>query len=420
MVDDGIGMSREEARLAYLVVGRKRRVESGEFSPGGRRVHGRKGIGKLAAFGTAGVLECLTVRAGEETSFRLDYDNIRRLTPDEDYPVEAAAETSPLVNPEDDSALTSGTRVSLTRLWLKRALSQQQFMRSMARRFSIASTEMRVVINGEELRRFDMNVEFRFPRDGVPGDSITADADGWAMERLASGDEVRWWIGFTETPLREEYLQGISILANGKMAQRPFKFERAQGTEGQLGQEYLVGEIQADWLDVGTDIEDDLIQSNRDQLQLEDERLADFLTWGRRRLEWALRKRNDLRRDKVLAEFTTSPTIDELLQDFTAAERRPLLRVAATVSRLPEITADGVDELMRSVVPARSDLVVRQLMEQIDAEDDPVQERMWGLVAQFGLIDARKTLSIIEARLETIDRLREALSTGAREVPEIH
>lgn len=67
------------------------------------------------------------------------------------------------------------------------------------------------------------------------------------------------------------------MLARQKMAQRPFKFERSQGTTAQLGMEYLVGEVEADWLDQGSDIESDFIQSNRDQLQVEDARLDDFM-----------------------------------------------------------------------------------------------------------------------------------------------
>lgn len=45
---------------------------------------------------------------------------------------------------------------------------------------------------------------------------------------------------------------------------------------------------------------------------------------------------------------------------------------------------------------------------------------MWKLVHQFGLIDARRLYSIIRARLETISRLKEALESGAKEVPDIH
>src|SRR3954452_20353028 len=40
VVDDGLGMTHEEARDAYLVVGRNRRRGGQHRSPGGRLVHG--------------------------------------------------------------------------------------------------------------------------------------------------------------------------------------------------------------------------------------------------------------------------------------------------------------------------------------------------------------------------------------------
>jgi hypothetical protein len=263
-----------------------------------------------------------------------------------------------------------------------------------------------------------MNCEFRFPQDGAP-EGVLVGADGWAEEEV-DGRQVRWWFGFTEKPLTEDQQQGISVLANGKMAQRPFKFERAQGTEGQLGQEYLVGEVQADWLDEGTDIDDDLIQSNRDQLQLEDGRLVPFIEWGRRRLAWALRERGNLRRAKALAGFEASPEVDELLKPFTPRERTRYLGVAKALSKVNEIDDKGIVETMKTVIDAQSDRVVRELMERIEEEDDPFQEKMWALVSDVGLVDARRTQSLIAARLSTIRSLKRAVHNGAREVPDIH
>jgi hypothetical protein len=424
VVDDGNGMTRSDAQTAYLIVGRKRRVALGtDRSDGGRRVHGRKGIGKLAAFGTATILECITLRNGERTAFRLDYDAIRKLRPDQDYVVEPIEQDVPLRNPETGEELQHGTRVRLTKLHLKKAVNQEQFMRSMSRRFAINKSEMLVKINGEELDRFQIPVQIRFPRDGTPSDDIAVeDNSQWARETLPieGGVEVRWWFGFTEKPLEEDLQQGVSVLTRNKMAQRPFRFEKAQGTTGQLGQEYLVGEVEAEWLDEGLDIEDDLIQSNRDQLQLEDTRIEPFLEWGRRRLRWALAKRNELRRDLTLAAFETGPELDDLFEPYTLNEKKRLRRVAQIVSDLPEVDPDGVVEVMRSVVDSRDDVVVRSLMERIEQEEDPVQERMWSLVSEFGLIDARRLLSVIQARISTIERLEEAVKSGAREVPDLH
>lgn len=418
--DDGHGMTRDDARRQYLIVGRKRRVEesTGDESPGGRKVHGRKGIGKLAAFGTAGVLECSTLKEDTLTAFRLDYDAIRKLKPDEDYEVEPAEDESPPAAP-DGSELAHGTRIRLTRLLLKRALSEDQFMRSMARRFALSQTEMRVFINGAQLSRFDVPVQFRFPDDGVPEGEIAV-ADGWAVQSVQSGEQVRWWIGFTEKPIEDDYLKGVSVLARGKLAQRPFSFERSQGTTGQLGQEYLVGEVQADWLDEGTDIDDDLIQSNRDQLQLEDRRTEPLIAWGRSTLQWALRKRNELRAQKALDDFESSPELNELLEPFTRQEKARYVTIARSAARLPEMTGADVVGIVRQVVNASDEVHVRQMMEQIESEEEPVQERLWGLIHQFGLIDARKNLSIIEARLKAINRLQEQIQAGAKEVPDLH
>jgi hypothetical protein len=417
VIDDGHGMTLEMARDAYLVVGRKRRQASGsEESEGGRKLHGRKGIGKLAAFGTAGILECTTLRDGELTAFRLDYDAIRQRDPSEAYQVEPVVHRDPLVNPESGQPLDHGSRIVLKDLRGKRRPNQGQFLESMSRRFAVSEMETR--INGATLTRFDLPVQFRFPRDGAP-DGVEADGE-WAVEELADGRQIRWWIGFTEKPLREEYLQGISILTHGKMAQRPFKFESAQGTTGQLGLEYLVGEFEAEWLDEGVDVDGDVIQSNRDQLQLEDERLQPLLERGRERLKWALSKRNEMRRDQAVEGFEESPALEELFAGYTSSERRRLKAIAKNAAAFPEMDEEGLLELMQQVVDSREDRVVRELMERIEAEGDDFQTRMWPLVREFGLIDARRTYSLIEARLATIDRLRRALEHGALEVPEIH
>ena len=420
VLDDGHGMTREQAQSQYLIVGRKRRLQDGGKTPNGRAVHGRKGIGKLAAFGTAEILDLYTVRDDQQVAFGLDYEAIRKSEPGADCEVkEETINLGPLRAP-DDSVLASGTRIRLSSLRLKRAISEDQFIRSMSRRFAIDQTFMRVFINGDQLQRFDMDLEYRFPRDGKPsGYSVEVRDDGWGTEALPSGKEVRWWIGFTPKPLEAEYLRGISILGRGKLLQRPFMFERAQGARGQLGQEYIVGEVVADWLDTGIDIEDDLIQTNRDQLQLEDERVQELLQWGRRRLNWALSQRQDRRGEKAQKSIE-APDILELLKDFTETEQRHLGDIAKKVSQIGDPDPGEVHDFMVEVVNGFKDRAVRELMERVQVEDEGFQSNFWGLVREFSLIDARKNYSIIQARLGTIDRLDAAIKAGATEVPEIH
>ncbi len=240
------------------------------------------------------------------------------------------------------------------------------------------------------------------------------------VETLEGGKKVHWWIGFTKEPLKAEYLRGISILARGKMLQRPFMFQRAGGTSGQLGQEYIVGEVVADWLDLGTKVEDDLIQTNRDQLQIEDERLNALMRWGNDRLKWALRERG-ICRGKKAEETLLSPEIQDLLTQFTRSERQMFVGFAKKAAKIGEHDDSQMHEFIKELVNAYlKDKAVRELIESVKLEPEDFQTKFWPLVREFSLIDARKNLSIIEARLVAIESLDAAIKDGATEVPVIH
>lgn len=421
VIDDGLGMSYEDAAECYLQVGRKRRVvQETDRTVGDRLLHGRKGIGKLAAFGTARILECYTVKGGIPTSFRLDYDHIRALPPSADYEVEEADDTAPLTAPGGER-LETGTRITLSEIKIKRTLNEDQFIRSMSRRFALDATEMKIRINRDEISRFDYPVQFRFPPDAIPNErGLSIDKDNWAQEEIAPNQPVRWWFGFTETPLKDQSLQGISILARGKMVQRPFLFERSQGVSGQLGQEYLIGEVQADWLDTGKDIDEDRVQANRDQLQLEDAELDDFIQWGRRRLAWALGERNKLRKKKNVDQFEADSVASGLLSDLTTGEKYRYQKLAETTAQIDGMTPDGVYQVIKSARDAHDDVYVREMWEEIDKESPDVQEKVWNIIHRFSLIDARRNQTMIQRRLDAIAELTSFIDRGATEVPEIH
>ena len=417
VVDDGLGMTHEEAREHYLNVGRKRRVElNSDKTKEGRPLHGRKGIGKLAAFGTAKILECHTVTSKGHVRFRLNYDKIRQTRAGSDYQVESTKKREPITDPEGNQ-LNHGTRIVLSKLKLKRNIGEKQFRRSMSRRFALDAGEMRIYLNCSPIERFEYPVQIQFPRDETP-ETISRVRDGWAEDSVDS-KPVRWWIGFTEKPLQDQSLQGISILARGKMVQRPFLFQRSQGVEGQLGQEYLIGEVEANWLDEGNDIDQDRVQANRDQLQLEDDELDSFMKWGQNLLKWALQTRNDLRVHDVEKNLYTLLS-EGLLDRLSQPEQRRMRSVVAAISRIPELDIQEGRKLVQSVVDAHGDSIVRGLLENIDSSEPNFQTKVWSIISQFGLIDARRNQTIIEARLKAIEELRRFILEGAREVPTIH
>ncbi len=314
--------------------------------------------------------------------------------------------------------LGHGTRISLSSLRKRRALDDNQFRRSLARRFAL--DDMRIYMNGSEITRFNLETDIRFPLDGTLfGEEARVCGDGWAEMFMPGGGPVRWWVGFQRHPIREKQMQGVSVLARGKLVQRPFFFERTAGAEGQLGQEYLVGEVKADWLDDGNDIDTDLVQANRDQLQLEDDRLTDFIDWGQTLIRRSLKEWAALRQKQV-AERMKPESFETILQRVSPVERQRLKRVVFAISHIPAIDIERATELVESIVDAHSDAVIRDMLVKIDSHSFESQVKIWELVRQFGLIDARRNQSIIEARLRTIAKLRTFVDEGAREVPTLH
>jgi hypothetical protein len=408
VLDDGTGMTYEEARTHYLFVGRNRRIKGGETSKGGRPLHGRKGIGKLAAFGTATHLECVTVSDGAVTAFAIDYDKLRDYDPDKDYPVEVITDPAPLVDPDSGEEMANGTRVRLTGLKAKRKTGEAQFRRSMERRFALDSSEMTVSINETPLQRFNTPVEVRFPRDGTPPkSSATVDPDGWAREMISNPtpedpdnkSEVRWWIGFTKTPIADEDMRGVSVLARGKLAQRPFMFERALGTTGQLGQEYLVGEVAADWLDHGIDAAEDLIQSNRDQLQLDNAELEPFMQWGRSLLTWALAQRNRVQREQSVGPGALGDEVEEILSGVPSSNRERLRTLAGRIAEVTQADEKGVAEAVRAVAEATDAKATELVAADLSLVGDPDDEETWKLLnaAREGVRSADRALLVARA-----------------------
>ena len=144
--DDGCGMDEGDLREKFLSVGYQRR-QSAPFdkTPSGRKVMGRKGIGKLSIFSIAEDVEIYSRKNGITTGLHLNYEKIQ-----ED--IEQGARHYPPKIDNIDPELeikSSGTIVVLSKL-KKRVYSSlgDNLKKRVARRFNIWSDEFSVLIRG--------------------------------------------------------------------------------------------------------------------------------------------------------------------------------------------------------------------------------------------------------------------------------
>src|SRR3989344_3324252 len=76
--DDGTGMTFTELNNKFLRIGRNRREEEGiQKTQKGRKIIGKKGIGKLSFFGIAGEVEINTKKNGRQNSFIMNWEEIK-------------------------------------------------------------------------------------------------------------------------------------------------------------------------------------------------------------------------------------------------------------------------------------------------------------------------------------------------------
>ena len=158
--DNGVGMTRADINDKYLKVGYDKRGTEGENTAKGRRIMGRKGIGKLSLFSIADHIELHTFRDEEENSLQLTTEGIQEA-------IKARENYYPKTIHPAENQSKEGTRIILRDLKKNRTSRTADALRKrIARRFSIigltvdiAGKNIRgsfdVFINDEKITRHD-------------------------------------------------------------------------------------------------------------------------------------------------------------------------------------------------------------------------------------------------------------------------
>ena len=155
--DNGIGMTPDEINSRFLNIGQDRRFAY-PVSPNGRKVLGRKGIGKLAVFSLAKVIDVYSIKDGEIAACRLDFDAI---TLHDGDPITLDESQVPI---ESDylSESRTGTKIVLQNIQKDVSRSLNYIVNRLMRTFDVNSSEFKIYVrkNSEsykELTRKDLN-----------------------------------------------------------------------------------------------------------------------------------------------------------------------------------------------------------------------------------------------------------------------
>jgi hypothetical protein len=424
--DDGLGMTWQECQDRFLNVGYNRRqADPAEKTARGRRVMGRKGIGKFAGFGIAGKVEiCTTSGAtGERTTFILDIEQLRG---DPDQYVDTSPkeiEVLEYLGPDADRVGEHGTIIKLEELNIAKTPNKDQFARSMARRFLLREQvdEFEVLVDGTSIGDFADDVEkveFVFPpayEEGKTPDGLSIDEDGWAIETLSGQREVRWQIKFFASPIQDEELAGIAVFAHKKLAQVPFIFNLTGGLSAQAGLSYMSGRVQADFID---ELGPDLIATERQRVDWQHPEVGPLLEWGQTRTQEVLRRWQSLRSD------TKVKLLEERLLPFAKRvgalpthERRIVRKALRSIAKIETINDDQFEELASAILTAWEGGRLRGLIDAMAEAESFSETELLEILLESRVLTALHTAEAVKAKLLTVEGLQKRVKARDLENP---
>lgn len=417
--DDGLGMTYQDCQDRYLNVGYCRRGEDvEENSPSGRPVLGRKGIGKFAGFGIAEIVEIDTVskETGERTVFELDVNKVRS----DEYIAEGGDIAVKIYEPPNAAKRnTHGTTITLRSLTLGRRPSAKQFLRSLARRFLLLkwSEGFNVFVDDEAMPDSEdlAKVEYSFPRDYRDDEKPKGMriVDDWGVEILSNGKEIKWKFNFFEDPIEDEELRGVSIFAKVKQAQKPFLFNLAGGLGGQHGQEYLSGQVRADFVDA---LPKDIISPERQRINWEHVEAIPLEEWGQDRVKKLFRiwkeRRGEERRKEIegkVAGFT------DRLERLPRHEAKTVKSALTKVGGIPSLSKKQFQELADGILTSWEQGRLKELISDLSKVDDLTEESLLGLLAEVDVLAALNVAEAVKTKIEAIRGLKRLVDKGELE-----
>jgi len=210
--DSGEGMDTDAIQRCYLVVGRNRRQEQGSENRG-RKIMGRKGIGKLAGFGLAEHVRVITWQKDKPViQFDMSLNQLNKTKAGE-----AERITFPwtIIHKEKDWT-ESGTIITLSKLRHSTPIDVAVLTETLARRFSrTVLGEMEILVNNSRLPESQLEAIYSFPEDG-----------GFQTDTLPGGQSVKYRYKYSQKPIHSKEMQGFTIQTNERTAEAPPFFFR--------------------------------------------------------------------------------------------------------------------------------------------------------------------------------------------------
>ena len=438
--DDGTGMSIEEINDRFLHIGYNRRKSSDTvITPKGRNVMGRKGLGKLSLFSIAQSIKIYTKKIdGNINAFFIDVKKIEAqilqndVNKPFDYEPEEIAEI-----PANIISNSSGTKIVLSDLKHSRITSEGQQKARLARRFSVLGQKHGFVVkvNGEDISLSDRHYYKKLQYIWLFGDQQATDeiinlCGNTLLRNLVFdetipntvGSKITGWIGTVSNngQLKDDNagnLNGIVLLARGRVIQENIL---DNFSDGRLYTKYLIGEINADFLD--DNLLPDMAASSRQKLIEDDERYLVLTNYLKSILNDIANKWTEYRKEDGLKEALDNyPKVAEWLEKFKAKPdtRKAAEKIIAHIQSLSVDNEQDKKELLKHGIIAFERLRINDQLSKLDSLLSFDSAQFQSIMSNLDEVEASLYYQTIQSRISVIKQLENLAESNVLE-KEIH
>lgn len=395
----------------------KKRDNNFTETPSGRKVMGRKGIGKLSLFSIANKITVISKKKDDTTNaFIMDIEDIKKAINEE-----GIYEPTPL----DSNSLPmqieyQGTVIILEKLKRER-IKYNNIRMNLARRFSIIdNSNFKVVVNGKEIGIEERNYFKKLDYIWYFGESSKKFLDlckentqsTLLQNNIDNKYSISGWIGNAEDSglLQEEdgdeNLNKISILVRGKLAQEDIL---AEFRIGGLYTKFLIGEISADFLD--DDLLEDIATSNRQKLKEDDPRyilLKDFL---KKQLGIISNQRQKFKEKIGVKEAQKYEPIKKWYDNLDRNLKKQADKLFGKINQIAKEEKDKIT-LMKQGVLAFENMKIRNALDSLNEISDDNLDKFLEIFDHYKDIEAGVYYTITNERLKIIQSLKEKMQNN--------
>jgi len=409
--DNGHGMCFDELNAKFLMIGRNRREdEQSDTTPSGRKVIGKKGIGKLSFFGIASAIEVITVKEGIKNSFRMKWDDIRSSgKAKRDYKPE-------IVILDSKTKESSGTIIKLLELNRKTPFRPDAIGYSLSRYFTIFNKtdfQVKIIHNDDKISPFEIKDELKYQN---------------------LDEEVSWNFPSSSLPFKYEFadqitgkiisakdvvvnsMNGIALFSRGKLVNDHSFYDVNTSSQGYS---YISGWLNIDFID---DWDKEVISTNRRSLHWEDPDAMILKDYLNQVIRYFFNEAKEIRAANKIKEIedVSGIQIIEWIEKLPKPDRKLANKLVKSILNSEGINTSKATEMILYV----KDSFQLESFQEIAADLDETFLNQPDKIIEFfntwKLIEAREMYKISNVRIQTIKKFQMHIEKDSREVPELH